>query len=160
MQSLSTYICEGFRLRDDTKISKHDKRLCDMLYNELSKDKYRLTFKIQCNPKSKRADMDNFIHEIPEEEIKYYKSELFECFKKVKEKYDCKIFKMSVWDNGNLNFHETPGYGQGVIVRHSNNTSFKYFILVNNDNHCYLCGFQRGNYGMTDVAGKIYEFDI
>lgn len=160
MKCLNTYICEKFRLRDDTRLTTPEIRVCDMLYDELSKDEYKLTFKLGSRKLSDKIDMNDFIHEITDDEMKFHHAKLFDCFKNVKKSTDAKYFVMSVWNSGSINFHGDSEYSQGEIVRYRNNTHFKYYILVNDDYTCHICGHQLGGYNQWDVAGHPYEFKM
>lgn len=127
-------------------------KICQKLYDELTKSKYLLKF-----------DANS-----PEGSIKWmnikdngwWKEDINQCFKSIK--YDLNkdyIFKMSVWDNGVNEFTDNPKHSQGVIAYHANNTDFKYWILVI-DNICYLSSTQRRSYMSGKLIGKIYKFEI
>lgn len=149
MINLNTYIIEKLQIDKTVEVDK----TVEKIYNVLSQDKYKLTFKLKEN-----SNIENFIYKIPEEKLKYYSKEIKECFKLTNtDGYD--VYKMAVWENGTLYFSENPRYSQGRIVYHENNTDFIYLILVKG-NECTLCGYNRRYMGQPDEIGKQYKFKI
>ena len=149
MINLNTYIIEKLQIDKTVEVDK----TVEKIYNVLSQDKYKLTFKLKEN-----NNIENFIYKIPEEKLKYYSKEIKECFKLTNtDGYD--VYKMAVWENGTLYFSENPRYSQGRIVYHENNTDFIYLILVKG-NECTLCGYNRRYMGQPDEIGKQYKFKI
>jgi len=149
MINLNTYIIEKLQIDKTVEVDK----TVEKIYNVLSQDKYKLTFKLKEN-----SNIENFIYKIPEEKLKYYSKEIKECFKLTNtDGYD--VYKMAVWENGTLYFSENPRYSQGRIVYHENNTDFIYLILVKG-NECTLCGYNRRYMEQPDEIGKQYKFKI
>ena len=126
----------------------------DKIYKELSQSHYKITFKMKSN-----SDINDFIHLIESDKLKYYEDKLKECFPKYKEYSKYNIFKLAVLNNGSLNFTDNPKFSQGEIIYYNNNTDFIYYILVDND-EANLCGFERRYYGQKNKTGNIYKFKL
>lgn len=126
----------------------------DKIYKELSQSQYKIIFKMKSD-----SDINNYIHLIESDKLKYYEDKLKECFPKYKEYSKYNIFKLAVLNSGSLKFTDNPKFSQGEIIYYNNNTDFTYYILVDGD-EANLCGYERKYYGLKDLIGNIYKFKL
>ena len=152
MKELVQYIQEKLQINKDNKIK--DNQISDKIYQELSKPEYKIKFKMKSD-----SDINDYIHLIESDKLKFYEDNLKECFPQYKEYSKYKIFKLAVWNNGVLRFTKNPEFSQGEIIYYNNNTDFVYYILVDND-EANVCGFERRYYGQENLIGNIYKFKL
>lgn len=126
-------------------------KICQKLYDELTKSKYWLTFDSNSIEGSiKWMDIKN---------NRWCEDIIKECFKSIKYDLDKDyVFKMCVWKDGAEDFTDNPKHSQGVIAYHANNTDFKYWILVIG-NTCYL-SYSETNCWRPNQEKHIYKFEI
>lgn len=125
------------------------------IYDELSKSKYKLTFK------SKLNNIENLIHHIDLTD-EHNKNRLTKIFGNNWEQFkNIDVFSLAVWRNGTLMFTDNAKYSQGLIVSSRNNTEFKYYITCDENGNCELYGFELGFYGRDDlVSSNPFKFKI
>lgn len=154
MIKINEYIIEKLKIDKESSVKKDN--YSDELYDFLVHPKFCLNFK---GYEDNKTHTSKYIYKIPEDKLKYYKDALRKCFGN-NFSQDVSFYKMAVWNNGNLHFTDKSRYSQGEIVDHNNNTNFVYYILVDKDLNCQLCGYQRRYYGQDASIGDIYKFEI
>lgn len=135
MKTLQQYINED--------ISDKVKKIREALFAELSKEKYKLTFRtkepiFRINRKS----------ETLQPLIKHF-------FKNVDD--ETMFFVMACDDDGVFNFNDHPTRSQGTILSGNGFVSFNYYLAVNG-NHVQIIGVKYG--GITKAQEKPFEFTI